>query len=141
MAVIFAVGGAVVGVLVRAAYDDYGCHNDYSNYSNYSDEAEKLRRQIGQLEPEVNNAVSDLQKYKDKDVNPWLDSHELKREHAMTVSSDAMDQSAKQKIERGISREINIEILSDQMRLEEIESLLRRIQQIRDEERRMNEND
>ena len=139
MAVFFAIGGAAVGTVVSAtvydAYSDYSDYSsrysDYSDYSNYSDAAERRRRRIENLKSEAGKAAQDLEDYKRTTVNPKLDSASLKQENAMTVSEEAMNKDAIQKIDASQKRSIQTNTSDVEKQIREIDELLNKINRIK----------
>ena len=137
MPVIFAAAGGAV-VFAAAVYDNHSDYSDYSNYSDYSD-AEELERMEAEaraeaLEIDIISAMDDLDSYKETDVNPHLSNNALKNAEAMKVSCKKMDADAKQKIQNEIDEQIDGETSTAKAQIEEIDDLLRRIQEIKDGE-------
>lgn len=134
MAVIFAVGGAaVIGVI---AYDNHSDWHEYSDWGEYSDAAERKKRRIEALRQETEAAARDLADYKKASVNPNLTSQTLKRTPAMTVSTEALNKDARQTIDRKVERETDSAVQTEKDALKEIDSLLKRIEEIEKEEGR-----
>lgn len=132
MAVIFAIGGAAVGVIAIAGYDDYG---DYDDYEAYSDAAEKqLKKLVKAKKKEIKSAVLALDDYKLTTVDPYLGNEELKQEAAMLVSVKKMDNDVKRFIKKQQQKEMQEKTADEQARIQEIDRLLERIEDIRREE-------
>lgn len=135
MAVIFAVvgGGAVIGI---ASYDDYSAHHEYSDWGEYNDAAERKRRRIEAAQQETESAARDLSDFKRSTVNPQLTDNKLRQAPAMAVSEHAMDADARKAIDRKVHAETNAAVRTDEQKLSEIDLLLKRIQEIEEEENR-----
>lgn len=132
MAVIFAIGGAAVGVIAIAGYDD---HSDYGDYEAYSDAAEKQHEKLVKAKKkEIESAVQVLEDYKRSTVHPYLESERLKQESAMLVSVDEMKYDARKLIGKKKQRERQERTSDEYARLQEIDRLLERIEDIQKEE-------
>lgn len=132
MAVIFAIGGAAVGVIAIAGHDD---HSDYGDYDAYSDAAEKQHKKLVKAKKEeIKSAVQALDDYKRSTVHPYLESERLKQESAMLVSVDEMKYDAKKLIGKKKQKERQERTSDEYARLQEIDRLLERIEDIQKEE-------
>lgn len=134
MAVIFAVGGAVIGgavVLGHSDYSDYIAHNDYSAYS---DAAEQRQRRINAKETEIKEQVADVNTYKTQSVNDYLRSASLKSEDGVTVSVSAVKSDGDQKIEDEVKINTDRESAGLVSEIGEIDSVLNKIDKILEEE-------
>ncbi len=136
MAVLFAVGGAFIGgLIVDTLTDDY-FHSDYSDYSDYDDyddaETRRLKR-IETLKRDTEFAAQNFSEYKKYTVNPELESSSLKAETAMNVSAAAMDKDVKKKLQKQIDDQLLKKTGVLRQELEEIDSLLLKIDKIEKE--------
>lgn len=137
MAVIFAAVGGAAFVGAVTAYDVYSDYSDWSAYGDwgeYSDAAERKKRRLEALKQETEAAARDLSDYKKTSVNPELTSQSLKRSPAMVVSPADLDRDAKATIDRKKEQETDSAVKTDQEALQEIDSLLKRIDEIEKEE-------
>ena len=129
MAVIFAVGGGAAAAVVGIAVYD-----NHSDWHEYSDAAERKKRRIEALKQETEAAAQDLSTYKSGSVNPNLTSHALKCAPAMKVSAEDLDEDARKTIDRKVKLEEDSSGRIENDKLQEIDSLLKRIDEIEQEE-------
>lgn len=134
MAVIFAIGGAAVGVVAIAGYSDHSDYSDYGDYDDYSNAAEQHKKLVKAKKEEIKSAGHALADYKLSTVNPHLENEGLKQSPAMVVSANEMDRDAKGAIGRKVQREMQEETRGQYSQVKEIDRLLARIQEIREEE-------
>ena len=145
MAVIFAaaaIGGVIIGGV--ATYEDYSNYSDYDDYK-YGDAAERRKRRIASLEKDVESLSSELSDYKQNNVNPYLsdymkepadpyfDSDEWRQDDALYASIEDMDADAQSLILQKEEEAIRQETQELQQRLDNIDALLRKIDQIKEE--------
>ncbi|MCX4315101.1 MAG: hypothetical protein OSJ52_00425 [Lachnospiraceae bacterium] len=138
MAVIFAIGGGAVAVIGAAmAHDDYSDHYSYDDWGEYSDAAERKQRRLEAGKQETENMARDLSGYKKVTVNPELMDETLKRTPAMMVSENEINQDAMKKISNEENQENNNTVKPELQRIEDIDFLLKRIQEIEKEEQKI----
>ena len=133
MAVIFwAIGGAAV-IGIANDYSNHSDYSDYSNHSDYSDAAVRQARRVQEMESSIRSAAVDLHDYKEESVNPKLKSRRLKGAPAMQVDEDDMDMDAEVKIQQEENNQIKRATAEERERIDEIDLLLRRIDEIQRE--------
>ena len=132
MAVIFAaaaIGGVIAGGV--ALYEDYSNYSDYDDYK-HSDAVERRRRRIESLQKDIKSMSSDLSDYKQETINPYL-SDKMREEDALNASIEDMDADAQSLILQKEEEAIRQETQELQQRLDNIDALLRKIDQIKEE--------
>lgn len=93
--VIFAIGGAVAGVIGggiigAATYDDYSCHSD-SGYDDYTyDDA--ASREIALLEKQKEAKRRDINTYKNDKIDSYIENQELKNKSAAKINDSEINQ-------------------------------------------------
>lgn len=131
MAVVLAVGGAIIGGLI--VYDnlsDSYSYSDYGDYDNYDDAEVRRLKRIETLKRDTEAAAQELSDYKRYTVNSELDNSSLKNETAMNVSYTAMDKDVKSKMQRQIDDQMQKKTGTLKRELEEIDKLLLKIDEI-----------
>lgn len=140
MAVIFAVvgGGAVIGIATSDPYSDYSDYDDYSNYdnySNYSDAAERRRRRLEDKKYEIENQKYDINSYKLNNVNQYLKSLSLKQQEGVTVSVSDVKKDGDMKIANEEKSSVRSECSMVQTEIKDIDKVLRKINEILEEDK------
>lgn len=130
MAVVLAIGGAIIGglILVDDSHSDYSDYDD--DYEDYNDAEERKRRRIGALKEDAELAAGDLSSYKRDTVNPELVSDRLKAQTAMDVSASEMDKDAGRKIQTQIDAQVEEKAGRLKQELKDIDRLLLKIEEI-----------
>lgn len=135
MAVIFAlVGGAVVAA---AHYDNYGNYSAYSNhsdYSNYSDAAEQERRKNERKKADQLQKLKEVNNYKIKHVDQYLDDLELQAADGDMVSLDAVKREGDRKIAAAKEKELQDKTAALQQDIKEIDALVQMIDRVLEDE-------
>lgn len=131
MAVVLAVGGALIGGLI--VYDNLSnsySYSDYGDYDNYDDAEVRRLKRIETLKRDTEVAAQELSDYKRYTVNSELDNSSLKNETAMNVSYTAMDKDVNCKIQRQIDDQMQKKTGTLKRELEEMDKLLLKIDEI-----------
>ncbi len=137
MAVIFAVvgGGAVIGIATTPGSGDssHSDYDDYGNYSNYSDAAERRQRRREAKRTEIDNQKAEVNSYKTQSVNEYLQSSSLKAESGVTVDVSAVKRDGDKKLSdevRGNTDRESADLVSE---IQDIDTIIHKIDTILDE--------
>lgn len=138
MAVIFAIGGVVVGGAVMAAsysdysdyHDSYYDYSDYSNYSDYSDAAERRRQRISAKQSEINSAERDLNTFKTQTIEPLFNN---KNNISINMSTSELDNKYKSEIKLQENNEISQETMQIKFEIYNINEVINKLKEVKKE--------
>lgn len=105
-------------------------YSDYDNYSNYSDMAERRRRRIEAKNKEIENLKNEINTYKEQKVNEYLQTEQLKKEHGVRISVDAVKRDGDAKMKALEDSVIEQEGRCVAKEIEEIDRIVCKINQI-----------
>ena len=124
-----AVGGAVGVVVVGAInHSDHSDHSNYGDYREYGDAS--MRREIENLEAEVNKKKKDIEAYKRKArENYQARLAELKRD-GNYASLNTTEDNIAEAVKTEMQEELVAEIQDEKQQLEYIDQMIARINEI-----------